>query len=416
MQGSGSKPYQTQIDVVDMACKCSCPSRKFPCKHGLGLLFLYASSQSSFQADAAEPVWVSDWIGKRVEKAANKTAEPAEVSADQAAKSEKSKAKTVNERLLKVQAGCVELDLWLKDLIRTGLISLPEKDSSFFQKKAARMVDAQAKGLAAMVKQLGEINYYNGTAWQSEALAQITDIFALLEAYKNIEKLPVLLQEDVRTKIGWNQTEEILETYANDDTTKELVKTVADEWLVLVKTITQDDDGVIIHKGWLYGCKSNTYALILNFDHVRSLNKKPIPLLVAGMVFKANLVFFPSNAPLRAFIKIQTENTNKIKETLQSLPSFEAAKNAFLAQKNAVHWTYELPQFIANLTLIINAEQWYLKDSEDVFLPLNPHFTQEKIWRLLAHSGGKPIDIFVLYTQNMVLPLGFVEGDKYQLL
>lgn len=34
-QGSGKNPYQTVIDLNDIAFKCSCPSRKFPCKHGL---------------------------------------------------------------------------------------------------------------------------------------------------------------------------------------------------------------------------------------------------------------------------------------------------------------------------------------------------------------------------------------------
>jgi hypothetical protein len=40
-QGSGSKPYQTQIDLSEPAFRCSCPSRKFPCKHGLALGLLY---------------------------------------------------------------------------------------------------------------------------------------------------------------------------------------------------------------------------------------------------------------------------------------------------------------------------------------------------------------------------------------
>lgn len=42
-QGSGKNPYQTAIDLNDIAFKCSCPSRKFPCKHGLGLLLLFAA-------------------------------------------------------------------------------------------------------------------------------------------------------------------------------------------------------------------------------------------------------------------------------------------------------------------------------------------------------------------------------------
>ena len=37
-QGSGAKPYQTKIDLSEPAFQCSCPSRKFPCKHALGLL------------------------------------------------------------------------------------------------------------------------------------------------------------------------------------------------------------------------------------------------------------------------------------------------------------------------------------------------------------------------------------------
>jgi uncharacterized Zn finger protein len=45
LQGSGKNPYQTQVDLNNTAFKCSCPSRKFPCKHGLGLLFLVAQKK-----------------------------------------------------------------------------------------------------------------------------------------------------------------------------------------------------------------------------------------------------------------------------------------------------------------------------------------------------------------------------------
>ena len=42
-QGSGKTPYRTQIDLGGPAFKCTCPSRKFPCKHGLGLYLLRAA-------------------------------------------------------------------------------------------------------------------------------------------------------------------------------------------------------------------------------------------------------------------------------------------------------------------------------------------------------------------------------------
>jgi SWIM zinc finger len=40
--GSGKRPYQTVVDLTGPAYKCSCPSRKFPCKHALALLLNWA--------------------------------------------------------------------------------------------------------------------------------------------------------------------------------------------------------------------------------------------------------------------------------------------------------------------------------------------------------------------------------------
>ena len=40
-QGSGKSPYEVSIDLTDPEAptfRCNCPSRKFPCKHGLGLM------------------------------------------------------------------------------------------------------------------------------------------------------------------------------------------------------------------------------------------------------------------------------------------------------------------------------------------------------------------------------------------
>ena len=77
-QGSGSKPYQTQVDLSGPAFKCSCPSRKFPCKHGLALMLLRAAGQVPEVAEL--PEWVNSWLGGRVEKAEKKEAKAAAVA------------------------------------------------------------------------------------------------------------------------------------------------------------------------------------------------------------------------------------------------------------------------------------------------------------------------------------------------
>lgn len=152
-QGSGSKPYQTQVDINNIAFKCSCPSRKFPCKHGLGLLLLHARQPSLFTASEM-PAWVNDWISKRAERDEKKV-EKADKPVDEAAQ-----AKRQENREKKVADGIEELLLWIKDIVRNGIINLPEKGFAFWEQMAKRMVDAQAPGLAGMVRALGQVNFF----------------------------------------------------------------------------------------------------------------------------------------------------------------------------------------------------------------------------------------------------------------
>src|SRR5262245_56147828 len=80
-QGSGSKPYQTQVDLAGPTFKCSCPSRKFPCKHGLALLLLRAAEPRRFPEGAAVPPWVEEWLSGRQERAERKEQRAAERAA-----------------------------------------------------------------------------------------------------------------------------------------------------------------------------------------------------------------------------------------------------------------------------------------------------------------------------------------------
>lgn len=46
----GSTVYQVRVDLSDLAVKCSCPSRKHPCKHGIGLLYLSLSRNPTLRS------------------------------------------------------------------------------------------------------------------------------------------------------------------------------------------------------------------------------------------------------------------------------------------------------------------------------------------------------------------------------
>ena len=109
--------------------------------------------------------------------------------------------------MMAVEAGVGKLTLWMSDLVRTGLLQLPNKDRSFFEKTAARMIDAKATGLASWVKSLGKINYYKDNyIWQNEALIILAKMHLLTTAFRNLESLPELWQHTIKSLIGWNQS------------------------------------------------------------------------------------------------------------------------------------------------------------------------------------------------------------------
>src|SRR5260370_35943226 len=76
IQGSGKVPYQACIDFSGPAFKCTCPSRKFPCKHGLGL-FLILAQQAAAMTEKKPAAWTVEWLAKRVEKEEKKAAKAA---------------------------------------------------------------------------------------------------------------------------------------------------------------------------------------------------------------------------------------------------------------------------------------------------------------------------------------------------
>lgn len=60
--GSGKTPYHTSIDFVNPdapICRCSCPSRQFPCKHALGLLFEILADKPFAVAELPQDIAIS---------------------------------------------------------------------------------------------------------------------------------------------------------------------------------------------------------------------------------------------------------------------------------------------------------------------------------------------------------------------
>ncbi len=389
-QGSGSKPYQTQVDLRDIAFKCSCPSRKFPCKHGLGLMLFHARQSQDFTVSEA-PGWVSEWLGKRADKEEKKT-EKKDKPVDEAAQ-----AKRAQQREQKVSDGAGELLLWIKDIVRNGILNMPEKNPVYWENMAKRMIDAQASGLAGMVNELGSINFYK-EGWQSGFMDVLVRMYMLISAYKNIDQLNAELQQDIKTLIGFNQNQE--EIKALDG--------VTDKWFVMGKQTTQEQQ-LTVERNWLYGISTGKYALVLQF-YVRS--QLPTVIITPGMTLQAELVFYPSATPLRALIKQQTG--------VETTGTIAGCKNwTEVAEKEAGYnmmnpFINSYPYVIERLLPVKHNNEWWLQDEEKNLARIGEGFTN--IWRLLSVSGGKPLPIAVAGKENSYTPIGVWNGSNYILL
>lgn len=128
--GSGKSNYITTVDFIEPAapvCRCSCPSRQFPCKHGLALLFEIALQKNFNICEIPE-----DILKKREKKLAREA--KAETNASDADKEPSGEAdtkkkaaaaktsKAARTKKLKKQLEGLELTTKLiQDLMKAGL-------------------------------------------------------------------------------------------------------------------------------------------------------------------------------------------------------------------------------------------------------------------------------------------------------
>ncbi len=179
----GSAVYQVKVDLIQIAYNCTCPSRKLPCKHVLGILMLAAKSLEEV-APGEAPAWVVEWLEKRRAREEKVAAPKAETPRSPAG--EKARDRRSEERNKKVQAGLDRLDLWLKDSVRGGLVDLAAKPASVWEEQAKRLVDAQAPGLAGRVARLGYLSRSSSES-MPRLLGEMGRIKLLLHAYSRLE-------------------------------------------------------------------------------------------------------------------------------------------------------------------------------------------------------------------------------------
>lgn len=138
-KGSGPENYRPSADFADPAkpvFRCTCPSRQFPCKHSLALL--YAHAQGAKFVEKEVPADISEKrvkVQQRAEKKKVETDKPRQVNTSAL----KKKIETQLE-------GIDLLESLVNDLIRSGLGTLNAKSARQLEEKAKQLGNAYLPG------------------------------------------------------------------------------------------------------------------------------------------------------------------------------------------------------------------------------------------------------------------------------
>ena len=325
-QGSGATPYRVVISEADAGYKCSCPSRKFPCKHSLALMWMRAEAKVSF-ATAEPPDWVKDWLSRRRGPAAKAeeaneakpkpsiAAAAAEAVAEPDPKSEARAAaqreKNRKDREAAILAGLEELDVWLADQVERGMAVFVSQCTQVCKVIAQRLVDAKASGLAARLEALpSRLFGLPDAAREMAAVEELGQVYLIVEAYRRQQQIAPLLQMDVRRAVGWNTTREELLA----DATALRVRAT---WRVIATMSEVQPDRLRRIETWLW-CEQQDaaprFALLLDFIPVATGTASGG--CGVGDRLEAELVFYPSATPLRALLVTTTSSKSADKASL----------------------------------------------------------------------------------------------------
>lgn len=380
-QGSGANPYQVRVDLDDGACKCSCPSRKLPCKHALGLLMLFAGSSVP---GAAPPAFVNEWLSGRARRAEAKATRAA---APESPPDPQAQARRVEKREGRIETGLAQLETWLADMISQGLASARTQPPQYWAQMAARLVDAQAPGLARRVRDLGDLAV-SGSDWQSELLVGSARLQLLIEAYRGLDRLPASLAAEVRTLVGWSQPQDALLEREG----------ARDQWQVLGHRQVASEQ-VRTQFTWLAGMHSGRMAVLLDF----AIGTQPFAAnFRTGQIAEAELVYFDGEPPLRALVKQRT-TTGVVQPSLPKPVDVLGMQRQYASLLALNPWLETWPMVLGPVTLTNRGEQLRLTDAEGRHVVARSGLRHG--WHLEALTGGQALNLFGLWNGTVFDPI-----------
>jgi len=373
-RGSGRTSYQVAADLSGPAVSCTCPSRKIPCKHVLGLLFLW--STGSVPEAGEVPGDVSSWLAARVRRAAGPGGDGADGGHGRGPADPDAVRRRARQRETRMLDGLAELERWLRDRVRSGLAGSDQAGHQLFEAPAARMVDAQLPGVAAVLRQLAAIAA-SGGGWPARLLEEYALLHLLARAAPGALAGPdTPFAATVRAHLGVAVPKDQVLAGPGE----------RDRWRVLA---LRDDveERLTARRAWLRGEASGATAVVLSFA---APGQPPDTSLVPGTTVDAEVHRYPGAVRLRGLVGARYATV----PATGGVPGVRLA-GALAERAGALAadpWLRAWPAVLAGVVPVVDGRRRWLVDAAgEGALPLVGAGDQD--WALLAASGGGPMTV-----------------------
>jgi len=400
-QGSGKNPYLTRIDISAQppAFKCSCPSRKFPCKHALALLLLRVNGQVPHNPQP--PEWVQQWLDERQSKAQKQEEKQQKQKiVAQDPKAQEKQAKQHAKRWQRIEEGMQELQRWMLDILEQGLAQLSSHSDNarHWHTMSARMVDAQMPGMAWRIQQ-GWDTVDSGEGWQHRLLAQMGYWQLMIDAVLRRDTLHEATRADLMAALGWTLDKNEVQALAEAANAH-----VSDCWQVIGVRQFAIDNKLTERHVWLQSTTLSHASPVALIDYTHG-KRGFDSAWVVGSSYQMTLAFYPGRNPWRAVPinspqRITSPITLKTTHFTDSQPAALEALTAFIAA-NPLQTIVPLSGG-HHLSLHHSTQQgWYVVwGNTQTYVPVtiedhaHSKIIDEMAWQLMALAGGYPITLF----------------------
>ncbi|MEL6970354.1 MAG: SWIM zinc finger family protein [Bacteroidota bacterium] len=381
-------PYGQRIEAAvrlePPLLKCSCKSRRRPCKHALAMVMLFLNRNEVWKVKEELPDWAQALVGQQ-EKATQK---PKTTAPDQQKQA---------QRIALMDAGVAELDKWLRTVARVGLAQMVQAPEEW-ENLAARMVDSKLGSIARRIRLCQQ--WLQEEDWVEGVTAELGLLYLFVLAWQRKESLQPDQKRELLQVAGWNVRKDQLSTS----------NSIEDNWLVLGLS-SGVEEKLKFRRTWLRGERSGQYALLLDFafgdrgfeDH-----------WVTGSVLKGRLLFYPGQPNIRAAFQ-QYQVSREPYEAVVAYADLEEVKNSYAKALGQSPWLLVLPALVDNVLPIYKTEkeQFFLLDEEKRYLSMA---NSDASWKLLATSAGQSISCFGEYDGRIFRPISVIHDGRVILL